>query len=345
MYIQQDGSGQYGKWELDANGSIVKGKILSKSDLLDEEDSADLDLNDDSHNGRMYEDVSSKGGIGIVKAEDRFALEKGDGGRVAIKSGGADVNPLTLGWKLLAAKEKSSGSGYEVYIQQDGSGQYGKWELDANGSIVKGKILSKSDLFDEEDSSDIDINDDRMIRDKMIDGSDDNMGMIESSESCVLDPGVQHLVLIGTANIDGTGNDIDNMIDGNDGNNKLDGKDGSDTLTGHKGADIFVFSTVKSYGESVADYVTDFNSVEGDRLQINKDAFGISRGQSPAFVSVDSDSGFDAALATAATFVYDSQSGSLWYNQNGIGSGYGSGGLFAVLDNAASLKSSDLSFV
>jgi len=169
--------------------------------------------------------------------------------------------------------------------------------------------------------------------------------MTESSESCVLDPGVQHLVLTGIANIDGTGNEIDNMIDGNDGNNKLDGKDGSDTLTGHKGGDTFVFSTVTSYGESVADYLTDFNSSEGDRLQISKDAFGIPRGQLSTFVSVDSDSGFDAALATAATFIYDAQIGSLWYNQNGIGSGYGSGGLFAVLDNAASLKSSDLSFV
>ena len=292
----------------------------------------------------MYEDVSSKGGIGIVKAEDRYALENVDGGRVSIKSGGADVNPLTLGWKLLAAKEKDSG--YEVYIKQDGSGQYGKWELDASGSIVKGKYLSYSDLLDEEDSADLDLNDDKMIGNRMIDDStDDNMGMIESSESCVLGPNDVHLILTGSANINGTGNQLDNMIDGNVGNNILDGKEGVDMLTGYEGADTFVFSAVPSFGDSVADHITDFNPLAGDRLQISKNAFGIASNDSPTFRTIDRVSELIDALTSATTFIYSSSNGSLYFNQNGFGAGFGSGGIFAVLDNAAQLTSSHIDYV
>ncbi|MGO4523586.1 calcium-binding protein [Microvirga sp. 2MCAF35] len=49
---------------------------------------------------------------------------------------------------------------------------------------------------------------------------------------------VEELHLIGTANINGTGSAIANMLFGNDGNNTLDGLEGNDTLEGGKGADV-----------------------------------------------------------------------------------------------------------
>ena len=41
----------------------------------------------------------------------------------------------------------------------------------------------------------------------------------------------------------------------------------------------------------------------------------------------------EAALKTTALFVYDSSNGFLFWNKNGTGSGYGDGGVFAILDN------------
>ena len=48
---------------------------------------------------------------------------------------------------------------------------------------------------------------------------------------------VDHLTLTGKADINGTGNALDNTITGNDGNNQLDGGAGNDTLLGGLGND------------------------------------------------------------------------------------------------------------
>jgi Ca2+-binding RTX toxin-like protein len=48
---------------------------------------------------------------------------------------------------------------------------------------------------------------------------------------------VEHLGLNGTANLNGTGNSLNNRINGNSGNNSLDGGEGNDTLNGNVGND------------------------------------------------------------------------------------------------------------
>ena len=49
---------------------------------------------------------------------------------------------------------------------------------------------------------------------------------------------IENLTLTGTADIDGTGNKLNNVLTGNSGANILDGADGQDTLDGKGGADI-----------------------------------------------------------------------------------------------------------
>lgn len=56
----------------------------------------------------------------------------------------------------------------------------------------------------------------------------------------ILSNHVERLILTGSADIDGTGNALDNEITGNDGANVLDGGAGADTLTGGAGADSYV---------------------------------------------------------------------------------------------------------
>lgn len=62
---------------------------------------------------------------------------------------------------------------------------------------------------------------------------------VQSSVTFILDENVENLILTGSDNLDGTGNDLDNKITGNNGNNILDGGEGADEMRGGKGDDLF----------------------------------------------------------------------------------------------------------
>ncbi|MDT9676931.1 calcium-binding protein, partial [Pseudomonas sp. JV414] len=62
---------------------------------------------------------------------------------------------------------------------------------------------------------------------------------VRASASFVLSANLENLELTGTANINGVGNALNNVITGNDGNNQLNGGAGLDTLIGGKGNDDY----------------------------------------------------------------------------------------------------------
>ena len=78
--------------------------------------------------------------------------------------------------------------------------------------------------------------------------------------------GVENLKLIGTNNINGTGNNANNIITGNSGNNQINGANGADILTGGLGADTFIFQ----FGQSTiaaSDSITDF-AINSDKIDL-----------------------------------------------------------------------------
>jgi hypothetical protein len=80
-------------------------------------------------------------------------------------------------------------------------------------------------------------------------------------------------------------------------------------------------------------------------LKIGKAAFGLPVSDRLPLSEVESAAALTACLASSTQFVYDHSSGNLFFNQNGCASGFGTGGVFAVLQNHASITTANLQFV
>jgi hypothetical protein len=88
----------------------------------------------------------------------------------------------------------------------------------------------------------------------------------QSSLTRTLPNNVENLRLIGTNNINGTGNAGNNNITGNSGINQINGANGADILTGGAGADTFIFQFGQST-ISTSDRITDF-AINSDKIDL-----------------------------------------------------------------------------
>jgi Ca2+-binding RTX toxin-like protein len=192
---------------------------------------------------------------------------------------------------------------------------------------------------------------------------------VRSTVAFGLAENIEHLSLIGSGNINGIGNRLNNIITGTTGQNslfgdsgddrlmgnagndtlsggvggdRLDGSVGNDVLFGGSSGDRFIFNTNAVFGASALgiDQITDF-AVGSDKIVLDKTtftAFGSIMDLGNEFAVVGSDA---AAGSADAMIVYSSQTGNLFYNADEATSGLGSGAQFASFSNIPALSAGD----
>jgi len=90
--------------------------------------------------------------------------------------------------------------------------------------------------------------------DAVFENFDEGLDIVFSSDHLVLGDNVEYLRLTGSADLQGYGNALDNILYGNDGANLLDGRAGADTLEGGGGNDAFMFNAGQANGDIVVDF-------------------------------------------------------------------------------------------
>ncbi|WP_197480191.1 CARDB domain-containing protein, partial [Anabaena sp. 4-3] len=204
------------------------------------------------------------------------------------------------------------------------------------------------------------------IRDVVVESVGQGIDTVKSSASYTLTTNVEHLILTGTANINGTGNALDNTITGNSGNNLLKGLDGNDTLiggdgndtlvggagndtlTGGEGTDTFLFGSGATFTQTAfgVDTITDFHQGT-DKIALSQASFTAlnslvnSNLLAHEFATINTTLEDEIAIAgvSNAKIIYNSSTGNLIYNQDGATTGLGNGGIFANL--SANLEAND----
>src|SRR5262249_48172293 len=92
-------------------------------------------------------------------------------------------------------------------------------------------------------------------------GNQDTSDSVKSSvnvDLAVLGGGaIEHATLLGSANLNASGNSADNILNGNSGDNVLDGEAGADTLKGGVGNDTYVI-------DDTSDVIDEAGNIDDD---------------------------------------------------------------------------------
>ena len=226
----------------------------------------------DTLSGGLGNDVLDGGkGVDAMKGgagDDRYYVENTGDVVSEFSNAGHDTVVTTLNYAL--------GANVEDLIQ------VGTHDYYASGNALDNHLTGNSgnNLFHGNDGNDVidggkggdkmygGLGDDTFyvdnIGDVVIEYTGQGTDSVFSSISYALGGAVENLTLTGTANINGTGTNGDNILVGNAGDNILTGGKGHDTLTGGAGADTFVFGLA-----SGADAITDFSASQNDKIDLS----------------------------------------------------------------------------
>jgi Ca2+-binding RTX toxin-like protein len=186
------------------------------------------------------------------------------------------------------------------------------------------------------------------VGDSVTESPGEGSDRVRSLISYTLGANVEHLFLIGSANINGTGNTAantivgnpgDNVLSGGVGNDTLRGEGGNDTLNGGAGADAFLFNTPLSAATNV-DTVVDFSTVS-DKILLENSIF--TAVGAPGTLAANAF--FIGASAHDANdrIIYNNATGALNYDSDGIGAA--SGTQFAILSTGLALTNTNFQIV
>ncbi len=159
---------------------------------------------------------------------------------------------------------------------------------------------------------------------------------VNSSISYILNANAENLILTGTAAINGTGNISNNSLTGNAAANSLNGDAGADkllggagndiliggvgkdTLTGGTGADKFKFAAVSETGMTATtrDTITDFKTVQADKIDLSTIDANTTVAANNAFVSFNQGAAFSGSFAVSAALFFDQTTHILWGNND-----------------------------
>jgi Ca2+-binding RTX toxin-like protein len=165
---------------------------------------------------------------------------------------------------------------------------------------------------------------------------------VNSAITYTLGANLENLTLTGTANINGTGNTLNNIITGNSGNNRLDGGGGNDTLiggigndtlTGATGNDFFRFNSKSEGNDSITDY-----NVTDDTIQVAKSGFDnnlVLGALATTQFTIGS-----SATTSAHRFFYNSTNGGLFFDVDGNGASPSV--QFATLNTGLAMTNADI---
>jgi beta-glucanase (GH16 family) len=98
--------------------------------------------------------------------------------------------------------------------------------------------------------------------DKVVEPVNTGNNTVQAAVNYTLPANVQNLTMVGTDNLVGTGNSLNNVITANSGNDTLNGLGGANTLIGGSGHDTFVFNTLSNVATEVVKTLTTLDTID-----------------------------------------------------------------------------------
>ena len=248
------------------------------------------------------------GGLGddtyVVDAAGDIVTELANEGIDTVQSSisyilGANVENLVLTGATVTGAAAINGTGNSLNNTLTGNSAANSLDGGAGADTMIGGL--GDDIYFVDNAGDV-------VREVANEGVD----TVNSSVTYSLAANVENLTLTGTGAINGTGNDLSNIILGNAGanilsggagNDFLTGGGGKDSLTGGTGADRFIFTATSDSTSAAVDRITDFSWTDGDYIDLSGiDANSALAGdQAFSFVTAFSKQAGQATLTYDAT--------------------------------------------
>jgi Ca2+-binding RTX toxin-like protein len=236
----------------------------------------------------------------IVDNAGDVVVEAADGGIDTVQSSISHALRVNVENLVLTGNAAVNGTGNAAANVLTGNGASNVLDGLAGADTMSGG--NGNDTYVVENAGDVVI--------ELVGGGTDS---VQAWTSYTLTANVEKLKLYGSADIDGTGNELANTVAGNTGHNILDGGFGADTLNGGGGGDVFRFST--ALGADNVDRIFIFDHA-ADTIQLDHAVFA-SLGTG-ALAAGAFNKGTSATQADDR-ILFDSASKSLYYDADGMG--------------------------